>query len=59
VAASLPKTSLSKKRKVDKEYAEVFKTFGHFLLFYGGKWDICMFGVLTAGFRGEKISDVS
>jgi len=29
------------------------------LLFYGGEWDTCMFGVLTAGFSGEKISDVS
>ena len=50
--------SLSK-RKVDKEYAEVFKTFGHFAAFLRGRMGTCMFGVLTAGFSGEKILDVS
>jgi len=24
-----------------------------FLLFYGGEWDTCMFGVFAAGFSGE------
>ena len=33
VAASLPKMSLSKHRKVDKEYAEFSKTFGPFPAF--------------------------
>ena len=33
VAASLPKMSLSKKRKFDKEYAEFSKTFGPFAAF--------------------------
>jgi len=51
--------SFSKKRKVGKEYAEVFKTFGPLPTFYEGEWDTCMFGVLTAGFSGEKISDFS
>jgi len=37
VAASLPKMSLSKKRKVDKEYAEFSKIFGPFTTFYGGE----------------------
>jgi len=33
VAASLPKMSLSKKSKVDKEYAEFSKAFGTFPAF--------------------------
>jgi len=30
-----------------------------FLLFYGGEWDTCMFGVFTAGSSGEITSGVS
>ena len=26
-----------------------------FLLFYGGEWNTCIFGVFTAGFSGERI----
>jgi len=51
--------SLSKKRKVDKQYAEVFKTLVRFLLFNGGEWDTCVFGVFTAGFSDERTSGVS
>jgi len=54
VAASFPKISLSKQRKVNKECS--FPTqLVRFLFIYGDECDTCMFGVFTAGFSVEQI----
>ena len=59
VADSLPKMPLSKREKLTKNMQSFPRHLVRFLLFYGGEWDTCMFGVFTAGFSGERISGVS
>jgi len=55
VAASFPKMSLSKQRKVDKECRVFQHSWSISYYFYGGECDTCMFGVFTAGFSGEQV----
>jgi len=55
VAASFPKMSLSKQRKVDKECRVFQHSWSDSYFFYGGECDTCMFSVFTAGFSGEQI----
>ena len=50
---------LYRREKLTKNMQRFSRHLAILLLFYGGEWDTCMFGVLTAGFSGEKISDVS